>query len=155
MNGERVFLGLGTNLGDRRANLERAVAGITALAGTEVVRVSSYHETVPWGVTDQPAFLNAVAEIRTELEPEALLDAVKELERDLGREPSFRWGPRLIDIDLLIYGDRHLVTDRLVLPHPRMLGRPFVMEPLREIAPEMGVGSWGLGVGDLGGCRLD
>lgn len=133
---ERVFLGLGSNLGDREENLRAALNGISALPGTRVVRVSTFRETPPWGVTDQPAFLNAVAEVRTALEPLPLLDAVKRIEVQLGRTPTFRWGPRLIDIDLLLYGEREANEERLVLPHPQILERAFVWEPLAEIAPE-------------------
>jgi 2-amino-4-hydroxy-6-hydroxymethyldihydropteridine diphosphokinase len=134
---ERVFIGLGSNLGEREENLRAALNRISSLEGTQVVRVSALRETPPWGVEDQPAFLNAVAEIRTALEPEALLDAVKRIEGELGRVPSFRWGPRLIDLDLLLYGTRRLETPRLTLPHPHILERPFVWEPLAEIAPEV------------------
>ena len=137
MGDERIFLGLGTNLGEREANLREAVRRLAALPGTRVVGLSSLHETAPWGVEDQPPFLNAVAELRTELEPEALLTAVKEIERAMGREPTFRWGPRLIDLDLLLYGERRLRTERLTLPHPHLRERPFVTEPLGEIAPEV------------------
>jgi len=134
---ERVFLGLGSNLGEREENLRAALNGISDLAETRVVQVSSFLETPPWGVEEQPAFLNAVAEIRTALEPEALLEAVKGIEQELGRVPSFRWGPRLIDIDLLLYGERRLQTARLTLPHPHILERPFVWVPLAEIASEV------------------
>lgn len=135
--GDRVFLGLGSNEGDREENLRGALNRIAGLPGTQVVRVSRFHETPPWGVTDQPAFLNAVAEVRTTLEPEALLRAVKEIERELGRVPTFRWGPRRIDVDLLLHGDRQVRTPELTLPHPFILERPFVREPLAEIAPEV------------------
>ena len=134
---ERVFLGLGSNLGEREENLCAALNRIAGLPGTEVVRVSRFHETAPWGVTEQPAFLNAVAEVRTELEPEALLRSVKEIEREMGRVPTYRWGPRLIDIDVLVYGTRRMETAELSLPHPQLLARPFVREPLEEIAPEI------------------
>lgn len=134
---ERVFLGLGSNLGAREENLRAALKGIAELEGTRVIRVSAFRETPPWGETNQPSFMNAVAEIRTPLEPEALLAAVKRLERELGRVPTYRWGPRLIDIDLLLYGNRTLRTPELTLPHPNILDRPFVWEPLEEIAPEV------------------
>lgn len=134
---ERIFLGLGSNLGDREAHLQAALARIRALPGTQVVRVSRFRETAPWGVEDQPAFMNAVAEVRSELGPEALLDAVKQIERELGRTPTFRWGPRLIDIDLLLYGRRRIDSPRLKVPHPEILNRPFVWEPFQEIAPEV------------------
>lgn len=134
---ERVFLGLGSNLGDREENLRAALRKIAALPGTEVVRVSAFRETPPWGVAEQPDFLNAVAEVRTELSPEALLRAAQAIERELGRTPTFRWGPRRIDIDLLLYGDRRIDLPHLKLPHPHLLDRPFVREPLEEIAPEV------------------
>lgn len=134
---ERVFLGLGSNLGEREATLEAALERIGALPGTRLVRRSRFYETPPWGVTDQPPFLNAVVELRTGLEPEALLAAVKQVERDLGREPTYRWGPRIIDVDLLVYGNRVVQTPKLTLPHPQILARPFVCDPLEEIAPEV------------------
>jgi 2-amino-4-hydroxy-6-hydroxymethyldihydropteridine diphosphokinase len=134
---ERVFLGFGSNVGDREENLRAALNRIGQLDGTAVVRASGFRETPPWGVEDQPPFLNAVVELRTGLEPEALLTAVKQIETDLGRVPTFRWGPRLIDIDLLVYGTRHYRCERLTLPHPHILQRPFVWEPLNEIAPEI------------------
>jgi dihydroneopterin aldolase/2-amino-4-hydroxy-6-hydroxymethyldihydropteridine diphosphokinase len=134
---ERVFLGLGSNLGDREENLRAALNRISGLQGTAVVRVSRFLETEPWGVEDQPPFLNAAAEIRTLLEPEALLSGLKEIERQGGRLPTYPWGPRVIDVDLLLYGKRTRRGDRLTLPHPHILDRPFVLEPLEEIAPEV------------------
>lgn len=134
---ERVFLGLGSNLGDREARLREAVTRIGELPETRVVAVSRFHETPPWGVEEQPPFLNAVLEARTALEPVELLAAVKAIERGMGRTPTFRWGPREIDIDLLLYGDRVLQEASLVLPHPRILERAFVWEPLGEIAPDV------------------
>ncbi len=134
---ERIFLGLGSNLGDREANLRAALEHIEHLPGTRVVRSSGFWETEPWGVEDQPAFLNAVTEVRSVLAPEELLDSVKQIERELGRTPTFRWGPRLIDIDLLLYGRRRVDTPQLQVPHPEILNRPFVWEPLQEIAPEV------------------
>jgi 2-amino-4-hydroxy-6-hydroxymethyldihydropteridine diphosphokinase len=134
---ERVFVGLGSNLGDRAENLRSALEQIERLPGGRVVAVSAFRETAPWGVTDQPPFLNAAAEIRTALEPEELLRAVKAVEVELGRVPGIRWGPRLIDVDLLLYGDRVVRTEALTLPHPHLLERPFVWEPLAEIAPEV------------------
>ena len=133
----RIFLGLGSNLGDREENLRGALVWIAALPGTEVVRVSRFRETAPWGVTEQRAFLNAVTEIRTELDPEALLRVVKAIEVEMGRVRTYRWGPRLIDIDILLYGEVRLETPELTLPHPQILERPFVREPLAEIAPEI------------------
>ena len=134
---ERIFLGLGSNLGDRTRNVEAAVEGIRALPQTAVVQVSTFHETEPWGITEQPEFVNAVAEITSGLEPRALLLAVKQLERELGRTETYRWGPRVIDIDLLLYGSRKVNEPGLTVPHPQLLNRPFVWEPLQEIAPEV------------------
>lgn len=134
---ERVFIGLGTNLGDDlERNLRNALAAIGTLPGTEVVRVSSFLTTEPWGATDQPRFLNAVAEIRTQLEPLPLLQALKQLESDLGRVPTYLWGPRAIDFDIILYGERVVDIPGLRIPHPRYREREFVMAPLREIAPE-------------------
>jgi 2-amino-4-hydroxy-6-hydroxymethyldihydropteridine diphosphokinase len=137
VQGERIFLGLGSNLGDREQNIRSALARIAALPETRVVAVSSVLETEPWGVRDQPSFLNAAAEIRSSLPPAQLLSAIKQIESDLGRTPTFRWGPRVIDIDLLLYGERRVHEVNLRLPHPHILERPFVWEPLAEIAPEV------------------
>lgn len=134
---ERVFVALGSNLGERAANLTQALERIAALPETTVARVSHFMQTEPWGELDQPEFLNAVAEIRTQLEPEALLAELKRIETGLGRVPSYRWGPRLIDLDVLLYGGRRLNTEHLTLPHPGILERPFVYEPLGEIAPDI------------------
>jgi 2-amino-4-hydroxy-6-hydroxymethyldihydropteridine diphosphokinase len=136
--GERVFIGLGTNLGDDlERNLRKGLEAIGTLPGTEVVRVSSFLSTEPWGATDQPRYLNAVAEIRTELEPLPLLQALKQLENEMGRVPSYRWGPRAIDFDIILYGEREVDLPGLRVPHPRYRERDFVMTPLREIAPEI------------------
>jgi 2-amino-4-hydroxy-6-hydroxymethyldihydropteridine diphosphokinase len=134
---ERVFLGLGANLGDRETTLRTALAGLAGLPGTQVVRVSTIIETEPWGYAAQPCFLNAVAELRTELEPPVLLEHLQRLERAAGRVPGPRWGPRTLDLDLLLYGRRCWRTPELTLPHPHLLERPFVVEPLAEIAPEI------------------
>lgn len=132
-----MFIGLGGNLGDRAAYLHAALDRLRQLPGTVVVRVSRVRETAPWGRTDQPEFLNAVAELRTSLEPEVLLRELKRVEREVGRTASVRWGPREIDLDLLIYGERRVRTPDLEVPHPRLLERPFVTGPLEEIAPEV------------------
>ena len=135
---ERVFIGLGTNLGDDlERNLREAVQAIGRLPDTAVVRVSSFVSTAPWGVAEQPRFLNAVAEIRTRLEPPALLQALKRLENELGRIPTYRWGPRAIDFDIILYGSRVLDLPGLKIPHPRYQEREFVLTPLAEIAPEL------------------
>jgi 2-amino-4-hydroxy-6-hydroxymethyldihydropteridine diphosphokinase len=132
------FLGLGTNLGDRRANLEAAVAAL-ADAGVAVLASSSVYETAPVGlVLDQPAFLNACVSVATELEPLVLLDLVKGIERSLGRSVGgVRHGPRVIDIDILLLGARVFASERLSVPHPALRERRFVLEPLLELAPDL------------------
>jgi 2-amino-4-hydroxy-6-hydroxymethyldihydropteridine diphosphokinase len=137
MKAERVFVALGTNLGDLEGNLRTALAGMAHLPDTQVIRVSGFLSTEPWGVSDQPRFLNAVAEIRTQLEPLALLQALQQLESRMGRVPSYRWGPRLIDLDIVLYGDRVVDEPELQIPHPRYREREFVMRPLLEIAPDI------------------
>ena len=137
---ERVFLGLGSNEGDVQANLLRAIEELKKLNGTTLEASSTFVETEPWGVTDQPCFLNAVIEIRTALEPSELLSAIERIECALGRKPTYRWGPRVIDIDILVYGHRTVVTPKLVIPRPYITQRDFVIRPLREIAPEVAAG---------------
>ena len=137
---ERVFLGLGSNEGDVQANMHRAIEELRKLSGTTLEACSTFVETEPWGVTDQSSFLNAVIEVRTPLKPSELLSAIKRIEGALGRNPTYRWGPRVIDIDILVYGHRTVVTPELVIPHQYAAQRDFVMRPLREIAPEVAVG---------------
>jgi 2-amino-4-hydroxy-6-hydroxymethyldihydropteridine diphosphokinase len=129
------YLGLGSNLGDREANLRAALAALGREEGIRLLRSSAFRPSTPWGDTDQPEFLNAVAEVETTLGPVELLRRVKGIERALGRQPARRWGPRLIDIDLLTWDRLRLETAELTLPHPHMLARPFVWEPLAELAP--------------------
>lgn len=129
-----AYLGLGANLGDRRANLRQALRLLRRSA--RVLRVSSLYETEPVG-PEQPLFYNAVCAIETDLAPRDLLAFVKVIERDLGRErDAERWGPREIDIDILLYGAETLDEEGLTVPHPRMLERGFVLVPLAEIAAE-------------------
>ena len=134
----RAFLGLGSNIGDRREHLEAAVAGLRD-AGVSVLASSSVYDTEPVGlVLDQPAFLNACLSVDVELEPLELLALVKGLERELGREPGgVRHGPRVIDIDVLLYGSTVLDADLLTLPHPGVIERRFVLVPLLELDPEL------------------
>jgi 2-amino-4-hydroxy-6-hydroxymethyldihydropteridine diphosphokinase len=129
-----VYLALGSNLGDRLANLKQAIASLPPQL--EVKARSRVYETPPWGYTDQPAFLNQVLKGNTYLQPELLLKHLKRLEVALGRVPSFQNGPRLIDIDLLFYNDLVLNTPSLVLPHPQVHERGFVLMPLMDIAPD-------------------
>jgi len=132
-----VFVGLGSNLGDRRANLEAAVEKLAREPGVRVVRRSSLYETEPVGVADQPWFLNAVLEIETKLAAGELLRTLKRIERELGRRPGRRWGERLIDLDLLLYGEQPLAEPDLTVPHPEMWRRLFVLVPLAELAPDL------------------
>jgi 2-amino-4-hydroxy-6-hydroxymethyldihydropteridine diphosphokinase len=127
-----AYVGLGSNLGDREGAIRRAAGLIRAR------RLSNLFETEPWGVTDQPLFLNAVAELETDEGPHELLDRLLAVERELGRvRDGTRWGPRTIDLDLLVYGSETLDEPRLTLPHPRMHERLFVLEPLAELAPDL------------------
>ena len=135
----RIGLGLGANLGDPPANLRRAVT-LLREGGLAVDALSSLYATKPWGVTDQPDFVNACVLARTTLEPLDLLDFVKATERAMGRRETRRWGPRIIDIDLLFYEDLSWRDDRLILPHPGVLERAFVLLPLAEIAPNLVIG---------------
>ena len=134
----RGFLGLGSNVGDRVANLEAAVAALRE-RGVDVLAMSSLYETAPQGeILDQPDFLNAAIEIDTELEPEALLDVCKEVERELGRDQGLpRHSPRPIDVDLLLLGDITYSSERLTLPHAEVTSRRFVLEPLLELDPDL------------------
>lgn len=131
-----AYIALGSNLGDKEKNLRRALLLLTQ-QGVEVVRVSSFLSTEPYGVTDQPQFLNAVACVRTSLAPLALLDVLLATELAMGRVRLRHWGERNIDLDLLLYEDVVLDTPRLCLPHPDMQNRDFVLLPLAEIAPEL------------------
>lgn len=131
----RAFLGLGSNLGDRQAMLRQAAARLRALPGIRILRASSVYETEPLGLTDQPWFLNQVLEVETALDPHHLLTAVQEVEASLGRRREVRWGPRTIDIDILLYADVTLRSPRLVLPHPALAHRRFVLVPLAELHP--------------------
>jgi 2-amino-4-hydroxy-6-hydroxymethyldihydropteridine diphosphokinase len=130
-----VYLALGSNLGDRLANLKQAIASLPPQV--DVKARSRVYETPPWGYADQPAFLNQVLKGNTYLEPAPLLKHLKRLEMALGRVPSFQNGPRLIDIDLLFYNELVLDTPPLVLPHPRMHERGFVLMPLMDIAADL------------------
>jgi 2-amino-4-hydroxy-6-hydroxymethyldihydropteridine diphosphokinase len=132
-----AYIGLGSNLGDREATMRRALGRLRAHPHIEVTAESTLFETEPvGGPPDQPPFLNGAAAVETALSPHALLDVLKRVERDLGRQPRERWGPREIDLDLLLYGDRVVETARLTVPHPRLSERRFVLAPLAEIAPD-------------------
>ena len=130
-----VYLGLGSNLGDRLSNLKRALSLLAQ--ELTVCRVSSVYETVPWGYRDQPHFLNCVCHVDTFLEPGEVLALVKDVERRVGRLPSVQWGPRVIDVDMLLFGNRVIEEAGLKIPHPRLWQRAFVLVPLAEIAPKL------------------
>jgi 2-amino-4-hydroxy-6-hydroxymethyldihydropteridine diphosphokinase len=134
MNHNSIFLLLGANLGEREATLAKAIQLITEQIAPVVFR-SHLYETAPWGVIDQPAFLNQVVQIKTELAPIQLLEKTLTIEKQLGRERRLRWGARVIDIDILYYGDLVLADTDLHLPHPRLHERRFTLVPLVEIAP--------------------
>ena len=136
----RIVLALGGNVGDKAKSLRRSLRAIANEPGIELIGVSRLYRTAPWGKTDQDWFVNACALAQTSLKPEALLERVKRLEVELGREPAERWGPRVIDIDLIAYGDVALKTERLTLPHPELFNRAFVLMPLAEIAPDLVIG---------------
>ena len=132
---QRIFLSLGSNLGDRESNLEKALSSLSP--HVNVVNQSSIYETEPWGFLDQPNFLNQVLEGETNLSPLELIDYVKGIEKEIGRKPGRRFGPRLVDIDILFYGDQIISKDGLSIPHKRMTERAFVLIPLNEIAPDL------------------
>jgi 2-amino-4-hydroxy-6-hydroxymethyldihydropteridine diphosphokinase len=134
----RAYVGVGANLGDRRATIERAIELLRAAPGVEVLAVSSLRETDPVGFEEQPRFLNGAVELETTLGPRALLDLLLRVERDLGRtREGPRFGPRTIDLDLLVYGRERLDEPGLTVPHPRLHERQFALEPLAELAPEL------------------
>ncbi len=130
-----IYIALGTNLGERLNNLRLAIQ--TLQPEVIVLAESHIYETPPWGVEEQPPFLNMVIKAETDLEPEALLEHLKQIEAKSGREKSIRWGPRLIDLDILFYDDLILNTPPLVIPHPRLYERAFVLVPLVDVAPNL------------------
>lgn len=131
----RAYLGLGSNLGDRLANLAAALDALDGTSGIRVVAVSSAYETEPWGGVEQPRYANAVAAVETDTDAVSLLKACKSIEEALGRRPGVRFGPRPIDLDVLLFGDEAVRSAELTVPHPRLLEREFVVTPLLEIAP--------------------
>ncbi|VAW41702.1 2-amino-4-hydroxy-6-hydroxymethyldihydropteridinepyrophosphokinase [hydrothermal vent metagenome] len=129
-----IVLGLGTNLGDRLDNLQQAVDGLAR--EMSITAVSSIYQTHPWGIIDQPDFLNCCLMAETDLSPQELLTFIKNLEAEIGRLLGKRWGPRLIDIDILFYANQILETEKLTIPHPGLHERAFVLRPLADIAPD-------------------
>ena len=134
-----AYVGLGANIGDPGQQIETAIEELKKLPDTRVIAVSSVYRSAPMGYLHQPDFMNAVAELDTELPPGRLLGMLRQLEARHGRERPFANAPRTLDLDLLLYGDRTLDTPQLTLPHPRMHERAFVLAPLAEIAPEAAV----------------
>jgi 2-amino-4-hydroxy-6-hydroxymethyldihydropteridine diphosphokinase len=130
-----IYLLLGTNLGDRLANLQAAVSALPP--DVRPVSISPIYETPPWGFTEQPAFLNQAIRAETDLSPVELLNHLKHLEVKLGRKDNFRYGPRMIDIDILFYDDLTIDTPRLTIPHPRLHERAFALVPLARLAPHL------------------
>lgn len=135
MDTHHVYLGLGSNLGNRKSNLEEAIKQISKFA--TIKKTSSTYETEPWGLKDQPKFLNQVIFVESILGPNELLLHLKKIEQQMGRRKSVRFGPRLIDLDILFYDDYKMNTPKLTIPHPHLTERAFVLVPLAEIAPKL------------------
>ena len=133
----KVFLGLGSNLGDREKNIKEAVRRLEESGKARDIKISSLYQTEPEGVKNQPLFLNGVLEMETALPPRALLATLQALERQLGRGKSRKWGPRVIDLDILLYGDLTIKEEDLEIPHPLLAERSFVLIPFAELAPEI------------------
>jgi 2-amino-4-hydroxy-6-hydroxymethyldihydropteridine diphosphokinase len=133
----KVYVGLGSNLGSKRENLVNAIKTIDTYEGICVIDKSGFYETAPVGGPPQPDYVNCAIELETEFEPQTLLKEFKKIERELGRKPDVRWGPRTIDLDILLYGDRIVSNHDLKIPHERMHERTFVLAPLCEISPNI------------------
>lgn len=133
---QRVFISIGSNLGQRTDNCRSSIRRLLQNRDITLRKKSSFYETAPWGVTGQGPFINAVVEVRTYLPPRALLDYLKSVEREMGRAPAMRWRPRVIDLDIIFYGDKVIQEKGLTVPHPHLHERPFVLVPLYEIAPD-------------------
>ena len=145
-----AYVALGANIGNRQANIERAIANLDATEGIQVVQVSSLVENpAVGGPEDSPAFVNGVVEIQTTLRPRELLERMLQIEQELGRVRREKWGPRVIELDLILYGDQVVVEEGLQVPHPLMHERKFVLEPLAEIAPEAQHPIMGLSMAEL------
>jgi 2-amino-4-hydroxy-6-hydroxymethyldihydropteridine diphosphokinase len=142
-----AYLGLGSNLGDREDNLRRALSLLCQ--GESLTALSSVYETEPWGYATQPPFLNLVCALETRLSPQELLELAQGVERELGRVPTFRYGPRTMDVDILMYGDEVIQTPDLQIPHPGIWQRAFVLVPLAEIAPGLAHPSLGKSMEEL------
>lgn len=146
---DRVFIGLGSNLGERIQFLQKGIAALEAIPMTHIVAASSVYETEPVGLKEQPPFLNAVVEIQISLGPVELVKTLKAIEEQIGRTESVRWGPREVDLDLLCYGEKVLHEGRFIIPHPEIAKRKFVLVPLAEIAADFIDPSGALTIGEL------
>lgn len=135
-----AILAFGSNIGDKTANIDAAIAALSGGGDISIVRRSRDFRTPPWGKTDQDWFVNACASIRTGLAPRALLERCQDIERRLGRVRAERWGPRVIDVDILLYRDHQVREPDLVLPHPHIAERAFVLAPLADVAPDFEIG---------------
>lgn len=144
-----MFLGLGSNVGDRRFYLRKSIEALDAVAGVVVHTCSSIYETEPWGQGNQPSFLNQIIEIHTDWDADVLLRHCQEIERSLGRQKGDRWGPRTIDMDILLYDQLVINTDALQIPHAQLANRRFVLEPLAEIGAAVVVPGMNETVGTL------
>ena len=145
---KRVYIGLGSNCGFKQENLAVARNKVTELEGTGISKSSSLYLTAPWGRTEQEDFINQVIEIETALEPLALLQGLQEIEIKMGRQRKEKWGPRIIDLDILLFGEEIIALQELVIPHPHLYARLFVLIPLQEIAPQL-VFPDGKGIGEV------
>jgi 2-amino-4-hydroxy-6-hydroxymethyldihydropteridine diphosphokinase len=145
---EKIFLSMGSNLGDRAANLRAAIRSLK-LARINVLNISSFYETEPVGYLDQPWFLNCVVEGETNRQPQELLESFRAMEMAFHSRKEFVNGPRILDIDILLFGDQSFDTPDLKIPHPRMLDRKFVLVPLAEIAPDQKHPAWAANVSEL------
>jgi 2-amino-4-hydroxy-6-hydroxymethyldihydropteridine diphosphokinase len=144
-----AFIGIGSNLEDPTAQCREAFRRLDSIPGIRVLRRSSLYRTAPVGPENQPFFINAVAEIRTDLPPRKLFEALKEIEGKMGRSEGPRWGPRVIDLDILLYGQQVVVEEGLIIPHPEMHRRRFVLEPLGELASYMVHPGFGISIRGL------
>ncbi|MCK0473654.1 2-amino-4-hydroxy-6-hydroxymethyldihydropteridine diphosphokinase [Halalkalibacter sp. APA_J-10(15)] len=144
-----AYIALGSNIGKRQAHLEKAIDLLSREAMIDVCALSSIYETDPVGYEDQQSFLNMVISIRTSLTSEQLLEITQKIERDCGRTREIKWGPRTIDLDILLYDQENMEMEHLIIPHPRMWERAFVLVPLKEIAPTLYVADKGQTVEEL------
>ena len=154
-----ILLGLGGNIGDVEAHLRNALKFLVKSGNVELVQTSSVYETPPWGIEDQPVFMNMCVEIRSHLKPVDLLELCQDAELSLNRERTIKWGPRTIDIDILLMGSKTVASPRLTIPHPRISERAFVLVPLAEIVPDRvlegrSIASWAQSCSVIGISRV-